>query len=193
MVLPPVAGSLRFDAMTGRRASTPPRTTPSVVAAADVEADRPERRDRPIVPLDDVDRTIIDQLRHDGRLSVRELAERVGVGRATAYARLARLQADGVITGFTARIDRRRTGMTVTALVTLEIEQHSWRPVRDAVARIPQVEYVALTTGEFDILLLVRCPDVATLRDVVLVELQSMEQVRTTRTIFVLDETGAPG
>jgi uncharacterized protein with GYD domain len=53
---------------------------------------------------------------------------------------------------------------------------------------LPGVEYLALTSGEFDMVLLVRVPDVAALRDVVLVKLTAMAQIRTTRTIFVLDE-----
>jgi DNA-binding Lrp family transcriptional regulator len=53
---------------------------------------------------------------------------------------------------------------------------------------MPEVDYIALTTGEFDMVLLVRTPDVETLRDVVLVRLQNMREIRATRTILVLDE-----
>jgi Lrp/AsnC family transcriptional regulator, leucine-responsive regulatory protein len=53
---------------------------------------------------------------------------------------------------------------------------------------MPEIEYCAFTTGEYDALALVRVPDVETLRDVILERLQSSEAVRATQTIFVLDE-----
>ena len=53
---------------------------------------------------------------------------------------------------------------------------------------MPEVEYCAFTTGEYDALLLVRVPDVQTLRDVILERLQTSGSVRATQTIFALDE-----
>src|SRR5690606_36347310 len=70
----------------------------------------------PPVTLDDVDRRIVAALVADGRLSINELASRVGVSRATAYARLDRLRANGVITGFTAKVDPAKVGHGVAAL-----------------------------------------------------------------------------
>ena len=60
--------------------------------------------------------------------------------------------------------------------------------VLDRLRELPGFEYLALTSGEFDMVLLVRVPDIAALRDVVLVQLTRMPEIRTTRTIFVLDE-----
>lgn len=54
-------------------------------------------------------------LRHDGRLSIPALAERVGISRATAYSRFDRLVADGVISGFRAEVDPHRRGLSVAA------------------------------------------------------------------------------
>lgn len=138
--------------------------------------------------LDETDLAIVAALVEDGRLSVNELARRVNVSRATAYARLDRLRAGGVITGFTAVVDHARLGLALAALILLNVDQHSWRELAEELRRIPGFEYLALTSGEFDMVLLVRVPDVAALRDVVLVQLNSLPQIRTTRTIFVLDE-----
>ena len=57
--------------------------------------------------LDDVDRRLLDLLIADGRMSINELAGQVHISRATAYARVQRLQSDGVITGFTANVEAR--------------------------------------------------------------------------------------
>ncbi|MEY2473415.1 MAG: hypothetical protein QOK28_2744 [Actinomycetota bacterium] len=138
--------------------------------------------------VDAVDRRIVDVLRADGRISVSELATRANVSRANAYQRLARLTADGVIRRFTVDVDHRALGDNITALILVDIDQHAWRAVENEVMALPGVEYVALTTGTFDVVILVRAPDMDTLRDVVLERLQSMPAVRSTQTSFVLEE-----
>jgi DNA-binding Lrp family transcriptional regulator len=142
----------------------------------------------PQPPVDETDRRLVDLLSVDGRLPVSELALRAGISRANAYHRLARLRDSGVIRSFTVRIDPRRLGLHVTALVIVTGEQRSWRELRSELRELPGVEYVALTAGGFDFVLLVRVPDVETLRDVVLEGLQGMRGVRSTQTMFVLDE-----
>ena len=138
--------------------------------------------------LDATDRRLVELLVADGRMSVNELAAQAHVSRATAYSRLERLRADGVITGFTATVDPAKLGYSVAALVLVLVEQSQWREVRDEVLRLPGLEYLAFTSGGFDLVLLVRLPDIADLRDVVLVRLHDIPGIRTTQTIFVLDE-----
>ncbi len=138
--------------------------------------------------LDAVDHRILDELRADGRMSMNELATRVSISRANAYQRVERLQRDGVITGFTAVIDHARAGLALAALILVNVEQHSWREARAKLQQLPGLDHLALTTGGFDFALMVRVADVETLRDVVLDRLQSMPEVRSTQTVFVLDE-----
>jgi DNA-binding Lrp family transcriptional regulator len=157
-------------------------------AVRDMSTAEAQRRADPGRSIDDIDRRIVAELRADGRVSITELAGRVGISRANAYARFERLRADGVVSGFGARVDPRRLGLDIAALITVNAEQHSWRALRDEMLAMPEVDYFALTAGEFDMVLLVRAPDVETLRDVVLVRLQNLPDVRATRTILVLDE-----
>lgn len=138
--------------------------------------------------LDAVDRRIVALLKEDGRRSVNALAAGAGISRANAYQRVARLRSDGVITGFTALTDPRRLGLDVAALIAVHADQRSWRDLLGELQQLPGVEYVALTAGGFDFVLLVRVEDVETLRDVVLERLQSMTGVRSTQTMFILDE-----
>jgi DNA-binding Lrp family transcriptional regulator len=140
------------------------------------------------VSLDAVDRRIIELLTADGRMSVNELATQVHVSRATAYARLERLQADGVITGFTVTVDPNKLGYSVAALVLVNVDQSRWREIRQAVVQLPGLEYLAFTSGGFDLVLLIRLPDISDLRDVVLVRLHDIPGIRSAQTIFVLDE-----
>ncbi len=117
-----------------------------------------------------------------------EIASEAGVSRANAYQRLARMRDEGVITGFTVRTDPHRLGLDVSALIIVSVDQRSWRELRDELRDLPGAQYVALTAGGFDFVLLVRVADVETLRDVVLERLQTMEGVRSTQTMFILDE-----
>ena len=145
-----------------------------------------------MAPLDAVDRAIIDALRLDGRLSLRALAGSLHISRASAYARVDRLERTGVITGYAATIDHVRFGHTVAAYVYLKIAQQSWKAVRAAVSTMPEVEHAALLSGEHDMVLLVRTVDAAALRDLVLNRLQDMPEVSSTQTVLVFDEVVRP-
>ncbi len=138
--------------------------------------------------IDETDRQLIGLLRDDSRVSVSELATRANVSRANAYQRLNRLKEAGVIRRFTVDVDHRLLGDAITAFILLDIDQHAWRAVERTVLDLPGVEFVALTTGTFDVVVLVRAADMETLRDVVLERLQSMPEVRSTQTSFVLEE-----
>jgi DNA-binding Lrp family transcriptional regulator len=138
--------------------------------------------------LDDTDRALVELLRGDGRASVRALADELHISRATAYARLDRLQREGVITGYAARVDPERYGYGISAYVYLKISQHSWKEVRRRVQQIDEVWHAALVSGENDLVLLVRTRDAGSLRDLVLNELQTMPDVVSTQTVLILDE-----
>ncbi|GHB66311.1 hypothetical protein GCM10010347_40540 [Streptomyces cirratus] len=140
-------------------------------------------------PLDPIDRSILRLLQADGRASIRSVAEQVHVSRANAYARINRLIDDGVIQGFTARVNHERAGQGASAYITLKIVQNSWRTVREKLRELPGAAHIALVSGDFDVLLLVHTPDNRTLRELVLTRLQSIPEVLSTRTLLVFEET----
>ncbi|MFJ2779404.1 MULTISPECIES: Lrp/AsnC family transcriptional regulator [unclassified Kitasatospora] len=139
--------------------------------------------------LDRVDRSILRLLQQDGRASIRSVAERVHVSRANAYARISRMVEDGVIRGFTARVDHERAGQGASAYITLKIVQNSWRTVREQLLELPGVAHIALVGGDFDVILLVHTADNHALRELVLNRIQSIPQVLGTRTMLVFEET----
>ena len=143
--------------------------------------------------LDAIDLAMLRELSADARMSVRSLAERLNISRANAYTRLQRLSADGVITGFAATIDPQRAGLGTSAYVMLTVDQTRWRAMAGDLREIPYVEHIALVGGDFDVLLLVRTPDNATLREVVLNRIQAIEGVRSSRTWLVFDELPGSG
>ena len=139
-------------------------------------------------PLDAIDRKIIALLTTDGRMSINELANQASISRASAYSRVERLRTSGVIEGFTARINPHKVGLDIAALIFVNADQHGWKTLQHKLLDLPGLEHLAVTTGTFDFSLLVRVPDMQTLRDVVLERLQAMPEVRSTQTAFVLDE-----
>lgn len=143
---------------------------------------------RTMFDLDDIDRRMIDALRADGRISTPALAERLSIGRATAYNRLDRLVDSGIIDGFSARVDPAAVGLTVSALVMINVRQGRWRDLRAELRALPGVEWLGVATGRFDFVLLVRGSSLEHLRDVALHELQQIDGVRSAETIVLLDE-----
>jgi DNA-binding Lrp family transcriptional regulator len=138
--------------------------------------------------IDAVDRQILTELVGDARVSMRDLAARVHVSRANAYARVRRLIDDGVIERFTAQVAPEEVGLGTTAYVSMRIQQNSWRAVADHLSGVPGVEHIALCSGDFDVVALVRTRDTSHLRDLVLEDIRAVPGVVTTRTVVVLDE-----
>ena len=155
------------------------------------EGDAPSPRSSSPLP-DAIDRRILAALVEDGRLSVNELARRADVSRATAYARFERLQARGVIRGFRADVDPLALGESIAAMVLVNVDQGAWQSVRERLTELPGFEYLAVTSGGFDFVVVVRVADVAALRDVVLYRLHQIPAVRSAQTVFVLDEQRLP-
>lgn len=144
------------------------------------------------MPLDDLDRALLAALVDDGRQSVNALADDVSLSRASVYRRLDRLREDGVLTGTAATLDPAAVGWGVNALVMVEVDQGSWQDLRDQLLGLDGLEYLAMTTGRFDFLLRLRARTAQTLRDTVLEALASNPAVRSTETVFILEEVRRP-
>jgi DNA-binding Lrp family transcriptional regulator len=138
--------------------------------------------------VDDVDRHLLRVLQRDARTPVADLARTVNISRANAYARLERLTASGVISGYEARVEPRKVGLGVAALIFVTADQSKWRQLWARLQAIPEVQFMGLATGDFDVVVLVRAATTETLRDVVLERLHSLPEVRGTRTMLLLED-----
>jgi len=139
-------------------------------------------------PPDEVDHRILAELRDNARISMSQLAERVGVSRATAYSRVANLVAGGVITGFSARVDPLKVGLGICTLVFVTVHPRTWSSFRRRVAEMSQVEYCAVTTGQHDAMLLVRAREVAEVHAFVTEVLAVLPEIRAVESVLVMDE-----
>jgi len=103
--------------------------------------------------IDELDARLIELLTAEPRVGVLEASRRLRVARGTIQARLDRLQARGVVTGYGPDIDPAALGHGVSAFVTLEIRQVGGHdPVADRLADIPEVLEVHTITGAGDML-----------------------------------------
>ena len=101
--------------------------------------------------IDELDARLITALAETPRAGVMELARQLGVARGTIQARLDKLQARGVITGFDPDLHLETLGYEVLAFVTLEIAQGRLADVVDHLADIPEVIEAHSTTGPGDL------------------------------------------
>lgn len=118
--------------------------------------------------IDDVDRQLIDALTLDGRASASVLAGKVGLSQTAVTRRLKRLEVNGVIGGYTVRVDHRKLGFPVEALIELRFAGRT-RPksMDDTTSGMQEVVAVFTVSGNYDALVWVRLRDVSHLTEVI--------------------------
>jgi Lrp/AsnC family leucine-responsive transcriptional regulator len=139
--------------------------------------------------LDAADRRILRALQRDGRLSIVALAEQVGLSATPCQRRVRRLEEEGVIAGYAARLDPARLGLPLQAFVLVALESHAEEVVErfhKALAERPEVLAAYAMSGEMDYLLHVLAEDFEAYGDFAMKALLRMPGVKETRSSFVL-------
>ncbi|GEN79326.1 Lrp/AsnC family transcriptional regulator [Actinotalea fermentans] len=108
-------------------------------------------------PLDEISQAIIAELQRDGRRPYAAIGKAVGLSETAVRQRVQRLVETGVVQ-IVAVTDPRRVGLTRQAMIGIRAEGDLQR-VADALAAMPEVVYVVITAGTFDILAEVLCED----------------------------------
>lgn len=117
--------------------------------------------------LDKLDRNILRILQQEGRISMKDLGERVGLSITPCIERVKRMERDGVITGYHAKIDPVALGAKLLVFVEITLNQKSafaFEQFRGAVLRIPEVQECHLVSGDFDYLIKARIHEMAEYR-----------------------------
>jgi len=143
------------------------------------------------VDLDEFDRKILAVLQQDGRITITDLAERVGLSKTPCQQRLKRLIESGVILGFRAIVDPAKLGMDHVAFAEVKLSDTREKALEEfntAVRRIPEVEECHMIASSFDYLLKVRTADIRRYRIVLGEKISSLPHVASTST-FVAMET----
>jgi Lrp/AsnC family leucine-responsive transcriptional regulator len=141
------------------------------------------------VQIDPLDRAILGVLQDDGRISIQQLADRVGLSRAAAYARVRRLESSGVIARYAAVVDPQAAGFDLLCFIGVRVAVHSHEVVertRTALAALPQVLECHHVTGQFDYLLKVALRDRAELERFIVERLTAVPGIERINTSLVL-------
>ena len=146
--------------------------------------------------LDALDRRILQALQRDGRISNLDLAQAVGLSQAQCHRRHRRLEAQGLVRGYEARLDPHRLGLSVTAFVHVTMERGHMKhlePFRAAIASTPQVLECHAVSGDFDYVLKVVARDLRALSDFLLRTLALWPGVSAVRSSVSLEEVKCTG
>lgn len=140
-------------------------------------------------PLDRTDRAILGVLATDGRISISDLARRVGLSKTPVQARLRRLEARGVIKGYRALIDPIPLGLDHIAFVEVRLSdtrEAALAAFNAAVTKIPEIEQAHLIAGNFDYLLKVRTASMSGYRAVLAERISTLPHVASTSTYVAM-------
>lgn len=146
--------------------------------------------------FDRYDRAILAILAGDGRISIADLARRIGLSKSPTQTRLRRLEADGVITGYRALIDPIRMGMDHVAFVEVRLNdtrEAALAAFNAAVARIGEIEQVHLIAGNFDYLMKIRTRSMVEYRVVLAEKISTLPHVSSTSTYVAMQAVKEDG
>jgi Lrp/AsnC family leucine-responsive transcriptional regulator len=146
-------------------------------------------KEETIVPLDSVDRRMLEILQREGRIANAALAERLHLSPSPCLRRLRALERDGVISGYRAVLDRTKLGLGLTVFVELKVDGHSDRiaaQISQAVAAAPEVVAAHIVSGSADFLLEVVVPDLAAYERLLFETLLRLPNVADVRSNFAL-------
>ncbi|MBA5776892.1 Lrp/AsnC family transcriptional regulator [Stappia sp. F7233] len=134
---------------------------------------------------DDLDRKLVALLQDNARMATAEIARKLKVARSTVQERIARLEKDGVISGYTVLLSRAPDVESVQALVMLAVEQQQVRETIKRLETFPEIRTCLTVSGEFDLFLRVEAPRLDDL-DEVLDDIAAIPGVRRSRSSIVL-------
>jgi Lrp/AsnC family leucine-responsive transcriptional regulator len=115
------------------------------------------------IHLDRFSRAILAELLRDSRLTIGQIAERVGLSPSPCWKRIKDMEGAGVIRGYTAQVDVEKVGLGLTVMVEVNMAMHSEATVRQfekAVAASAPIVQCRSTTGESDYVMTVLAPDI---------------------------------
>jgi Lrp/AsnC family leucine-responsive transcriptional regulator len=138
---------------------------------------------------DKTDRAILSRLQADGRIANVELADAVALSPSSCLRRTKTLEADGLIAGYRAELDRDRLGLALTVFISLRVVQHSRetsRTIEEALIAIPAVVACHVISGEADFLVEAVVPNLAAYESLLLDQILAITPVTDARSTFAI-------
>jgi DNA-binding Lrp family transcriptional regulator len=139
--------------------------------------------------LDQFDISILKELQSDGRVSNRDLADRVGLSPAPCWRRVRALEDQQIISRYAALLDAEKVGLSIVAFAHISLENHHAATVSEFDAAIQSADEVLecyMTSGEYDYMLKVVAADMASYEKFFSEVLMQIPAVRNVSTSFAL-------
>jgi Lrp/AsnC family leucine-responsive transcriptional regulator len=146
--------------------------------------------------LDRIDQSIIRELQKNSRITVTELASRVGLSKTPCQVRMRRLEEQGYITGYTALVNQTKLGLSHIAFAQVTLNDTSSTALaafNNSVKQIAAVEQCHMIAGNFDYLLKVRTRNMQEYRQVLGEEISALPHVLQTSTFVVMENVRDAG
>ncbi len=135
--------------------------------------------------MDDLDRLLVARLRENARAPVADLARSLSLSRTTVQSRIGRLEAAGIITGYTVRLSEGAERGAVHAYVMITVNPRQTRLVAAEVKRLASVRRLESVSGAFDLMALVVAPSMGEM-DALIDAIGELEGVERTTSSIVL-------
>ncbi len=117
--------------------------------------------------LTDLDRQLLSMLRQDSRQPVTKLAADLGLSRANVYARLSRLEEEGVIQGYTVRLGSDYDRRLIRAQVMIKVQLKLAKATEDELAAIAELSALHAISGEYDLIAVIEAETVSELNTLI--------------------------
>jgi Lrp/AsnC family leucine-responsive transcriptional regulator/Lrp/AsnC family transcriptional regulator len=140
--------------------------------------------------LDEIDLRILRAMQGDGKLTIAEIAERVGLSQSPCSRRIAKLESDGVIRGRQTLLDAKKLGYGTLIIVRIKLQTHDTKMLeafKKAVRGIPEIQIALLVLGDFDYYLRIMVRDIEHYQQLLQRKLVSLPGVREMQSSVILD------
>ena len=140
--------------------------------------------------IDRIDQSILDVLENNARITLTELANRVGLSKTPCQVRMRRLEKNGYILGYRTLVNRAKLGVRHIAFVEVTLSDTrsgALKAFNQAVQSIVEVEQCHMIAGDFDYLLKIRTEDMDNYRVVLGEKISTLPHVKNTSTFVVME------
>jgi len=145
----------------------------------------------PISELDAIDRKILRALQANGKISIGELAEKVGLSPSPCARRVRLLEKTGIVKGYAAIVDQKKVGLPISAFASIKLERQREEDLdrfEEAVSRWPEVLDCYLMTGQRDYLMRIVVANLDAYERFIKDKLTRLENVASIETSFALGQ-----
>ncbi|MEY3552974.1 MAG: hypothetical protein RL735_1322 [Pseudomonadota bacterium] len=141
--------------------------------------------------LDEIDRKLLNLLQQDSRLTLQQLADKVGLSPTPCHRRIRLLEERGVIARYSATVDQRKVGLPVSVFISIKLARQTEEDLQKfakAVALWPEVLECYLMTGHRDYLMRVVVADLSAYEQFLKQKLTRLDIVASIESSFALDQ-----